>query len=94
MTLLDKIVRGLRQALMDKDPGVFKAALAATRITSNVTKEALNPHLKAMLMQISKRALQSKFKDDVTLTLQVAPVHVLLCWLPVCRRGACGNMFC
>lgn len=70
MTQLDKVVRGIRQALMDKDPTVFRAAMEATRITSSVCKDALNTHLKALLMQISKKALKSKFKDDVTLTLQ------------------------
>ena len=70
MTQLDKVVRGIRQALLDTDVGVFKAALEATRVTSSVAKDGLNPHLKALLMQISKRALKSKFRDDVTLTLQ------------------------
>jgi len=77
--LLNKIVKGLRAALLEKDADVFVAAMAAVRTTSTVMKDSLNPHLKALLMQISKRALLKKFRDDVTLTLQARALCVPLC---------------
>lgn len=68
--VLTEVVKGLRLAFSDRADGVFSAALAGTRQLSAAVGPALNPHLKGLLGQIGRKALDRKLKDDVTLTLQ------------------------
>lgn len=68
--VLPQVAVGLRMSFADKDAGVFTACLAALRQLSAAVGPALNPHLKALLGQLARKALDPKLRDDVTLTLQ------------------------
>ena len=48
-----------------RDDAVFKAALQAIRLLAECVGEELAPHLGVLLVQISKKSFQAKFKASI-----------------------------
>ncbi|KAK7109054.1 PACRG-like protein [Littorina saxatilis] len=69
--LLPKVVTPLRAALIHPNNDVFERALDGLGHLSNAVGPALNPHLKNVLMALSKRMMDKKYRDKVTDTLQL-----------------------
>ncbi|CAC5380791.1 PACRG-like protein [Mytilus coruscus] len=70
LPLLPKVCYGVRAALGNKNSDVFAAGLEATIQLSNLTGPHLNPHLKNLLVPVSKRMMDKKFRDKITTALQ------------------------
>eukprot|EP00112_Aurelia_sp_Birch-Aquarium-sp1_P012917 Seg2721.2 transcript_id=Seg2721.2/GoldUCD/mRNA.D3Y31 product="PACRG-like protein" protein_id=Seg2721.2/GoldUCD/D3Y31 len=68
--LLPKLIPPIRFALASTNVEVFYKALQALTQLSDVTGPALNPHLKFVLPQVSKRILDRNHKDKVISALQ------------------------
>lgn len=68
--VLPKIVLAVRSALSHSDPSVFEAGLEATLQLSDASGPALNQHLKTLLVPISKKMMDKKYRDRVTDALQ------------------------
>lgn len=69
--LLHKIVPPLRAALIHSNNEVFERSLDSLTDLSNAVGPALNPHLKNLLIALSKRMMDKKYRDKVTDTLQL-----------------------
>ncbi|PVD29764.1 hypothetical protein C0Q70_09021 [Pomacea canaliculata] len=69
--LLPKVVPPLRAALSHANNEVFERGLSALCHLSEAVGPALNPHLKNLLMALSKRMMDKKYKDSVTDALQL-----------------------
>ncbi|GBG30543.1 PACRG-like protein [Hondaea fermentalgiana] len=67
--LVAQIVRNLRACMLSKAEGPFGAALAAIRQLSDCVKDALTPHMGALLIQINKKSFERKYKDAIFDTL-------------------------
>lgn len=68
--LLPKVVPPLRAALIHPNNDVFERSLDGLGHLSDAVGPALNPHLKNLLMALSKRMMDKKYRDRVTETLQ------------------------
>ncbi|KAK7482056.1 hypothetical protein BaRGS_00026748 [Batillaria attramentaria] len=68
--LLHKIVPPLRAALCHANNEVFERGLSGLMVLSDAVGPALNPHLKNLLMALSKRMMDKKYRDRVTDALQ------------------------
>merc|ERR1711993_225058 len=68
--LLPKLIPPLRQALGSTNIEVFFRTLRALIQLSDVSGQHLNPHLNAVLPQISRKVLDRKHKDKVITALQ------------------------
>ncbi|XP_076434633.1 PACRG-like protein [Babylonia areolata] len=69
--LLPKVVPPLRAALIHSNNEVFERGLDGLTYLSDAVGPALNPHLKNLLMALSKRMMDKKYRDRVTDTLQL-----------------------
>lgn len=69
--LLNKVVPPLRAALCHSNNEVFERGLMGLMVLSDAVGPALNPHLKNLLMALSKRMMDKKYRDRVTDTLQL-----------------------
>lgn len=70
LPLLPRVCYGVRAALGNKDPEVFAVGLDAVTQLSNLTGPHMNPHLKNLLVPVSKRMMDKKFRDKITTALQ------------------------
>ncbi|XP_071090317.1 PACRG-like protein [Haliotis cracherodii] len=68
--LLPKLAPSLRAALAHRDAGVFERSLDALQQLSDSVGPALNPHLKNLLMPVSKKMMDKKYKEKCTDILQ------------------------
>lgn len=69
--LLHKVVPPLRAALCHANNEVFERGLTGLMVLSDAVGPALNPHLKNLLMALSKRMMDKKYRDRVTDALQL-----------------------
>lgn len=67
---LSKIIPPLRLALGDSDNSVFEAGLEALVLLSDAVTFSLNPHLKMILVPVSKRGMEKKYKEQVVEAMQ------------------------
>ncbi|CAG5120302.1 unnamed protein product [Candidula unifasciata] len=68
--LLPKLAPPIRAALGHADSAVFERSLEGLLQLSSVVGPALNPYLKTLLMALSKRIMEKKYKEKVTEALQ------------------------
>lgn len=68
--LLSKMIPPLRLALGDRDNSVFEAGLEALVLLSDTVTFSLNPHLKMILVPVSKRGMEKKYKEQVMEAMQ------------------------
>eukprot|EP00947_MAST-08B_sp_MAST-8B-sp1_P000187 g187.t1 len=73
--LTGQLARPLRMALTSRDDAVFKAALQAVRLLAECVGEDLAPSLQVLLVQISKKSFQPKFKAVIVETLTTISEH-------------------
>ncbi|KAK0049418.1 PACRG-like protein [Biomphalaria pfeifferi] len=73
--LLPKIAPPIRAALSHKDDAVFERGMECLTQLSSVVGPALNPYVKTVLMALSKRTMDKKYKEKVTETLQQLEQH-------------------
>ncbi|KAL5021723.1 hypothetical protein ScPMuIL_000878 [Solemya velum] len=64
--LVPKIALSVRAALGHSEASVFEAGLDALLQLSETVGPALNPHLKTVLVPISKRMMDKRYKEKVT----------------------------
>lgn len=70
LPLLPRVCYGIRAALGNKDPEVFNAGLDAMTQLSTLAGPHLNSQLKNLLVPVSKRMMDKKFRDKITTALQ------------------------
>lgn len=70
LPILSKLIVPLRSALASSDTQVFHSSLEALVQLSEVVGSALNPHLKALLPQVSKRFMDKSQKERILHALQ------------------------
>ncbi|KAK3095621.1 hypothetical protein FSP39_016777 [Pinctada imbricata] len=68
--VLPKVTMAIRAALGHTDPSVFEAGLDSLIHLSDVVGPELNPYLKNLLVPVSKRMMDKKFRDKVTEAVQ------------------------
>ncbi|NXY40689.1 PACRL protein, partial [Ceuthmochares aereus] len=68
--LLSRLVRALKAALAHSDDEVFGRGLDALVQLSAVVGPSLNEHLKPLLTNLSRRLMNKKFREKVTVALQ------------------------
>ncbi|NWI94630.1 PACRL protein, partial [Pitta sordida] len=68
--LLPRLVPVLKATLAHKDDEVFERGLDALVQLSAVVGPSLNDHLKHLLTNLSRRLMEKKFREKVTVTLQ------------------------
>lgn len=70
LPILPKITFSIRAALSHKDNAVFEGGLDALVQLSDVVGPELNQHLKTILVPVSKRMMDKKYKDRITEVVQ------------------------
>uniref|UniRef100_A0A4W3I0P6 Parkin coregulated like n=2 Tax=Callorhinchus milii TaxID=7868 RepID=A0A4W3I0P6_CALMI len=68
--LVPKLIPVLKAALAHSDAEVFERGLQALVQLSGVVGPTLNDHLKHLLTSLSKRLMDKKFKEEITVALQ------------------------
>ncbi|XP_014675342.1 PREDICTED: PACRG-like protein [Priapulus caudatus] len=68
--LVPKLIQPIKLALMHSDDGVFEGTLEALMDLSKCVGPALTPHLKNLLMPLSKRMMTNTFREKVWTALQ------------------------
>ncbi|XP_067948616.1 PACRG-like protein [Watersipora subatra] len=70
LPVLSKVIGPIRTALNNADSKVFEAGLDALAALSAAVRESLNQHLKQFLVPLSKRLLDTQFRDNIIKVLQ------------------------
>ncbi|XP_056005165.1 PACRG-like protein isoform X2 [Ostrea edulis] len=70
LPVMPKITFSIRAALSHKDNSVFEGGLDALMQLSDVVGPELNQHLKTILVPVSKRMMDKKYKDRITEAVQ------------------------
>ncbi|XP_064600575.1 PACRG-like protein isoform X2 [Liolophura sinensis] len=75
MPILPRIAPCIRATLGHSDAAVFEGGLDALVQLSDVVGPALNQHIKTLLVSISKRMMDKKFKEKITDVLQKLEIN-------------------